>query len=80
MATFDNKLESKLIYKGAYRLEAAPVGAAQLSAYFQIDGFRSASSIERANERFFRTGDPALTEFDDAVIIARPGEVYDALM
>jgi hypothetical protein len=51
MATFDNKLESKLIYKGAYRLEAAPVGAAQLSAHFQIDGFRSASSIESSERK-----------------------------
>jgi hypothetical protein len=29
---------------------------------------------------FARTGDPALGEFDDAVIIARLGEVDDALM
>ncbi|QGM48339.1 hypothetical protein H2LOC_021285 (plasmid) [Methylocystis heyeri] len=29
---------------------------------------------------FFRTGDPGLGEFDDAVIIARLGEVDDALM
>jgi hypothetical protein len=29
---------------------------------------------------FSRTGDPALGEFDDAVIIARLGEIDDALM
>ena len=29
---------------------------------------------------FSRTGDPVLGEFDDAVIIARLGEVDDALM
>jgi hypothetical protein len=53
---------------------------AQLSAYFSNRPVSEASSIERSKRAFFGTADPALTEFDDAVIIARPGEVYDALM